>query len=150
MKNMSMLPRFSLRIFAMAALALAAGLAHAQTFSADYRIAPAFHIANDALGPGLSLQGGQNWFGQLGVSQAPASPLTHTSGSDVMNVAGGYRWSNGQTLSLQVSRGRGPGQRLGLAVNYDWPNYFLRFSYDPPSLTLSPQDSLRFSAGFRF
>jgi hypothetical protein len=65
-------------------------------------------------------------------------------------VGGGYRWANGQSLSLQLSRGRGAGQRLGLAVNYDWPHYFVRFAYDQSGLTLTPQDSLRFSAGVRF
>jgi len=144
----------------MAALAGAVGLAHAQSFSADYRLnpssepqvrlAPALQIGNDALGAGLSLQGGHNWFGQFGLSQGPVSPLVHSGTNDVLNLAGGYRWNNGQSLSLQVSRGRGPGQRLGRAVNYDWPHYFVRFSYDQQGLTLSPQDSLRFSAGVRF
>jgi hypothetical protein len=130
--------RLVLRTVAAATLAGAAVLAHAQGFSADYSL------------NGLSLQGGHNWFGQFGLAQGPVSPLVHSGTNDVMNVGGGYRWSNGQSLSLQLSRGRGQGQRLGLAVNYDWPRYFVRFSYDPPGLTLSPQDSLRFSAGVRF
>lgn len=94
-------------------------------------------------GAGLSLQAGRNWFGQLDVGGA---------GSDIVNLAGGYRWANGQALSLQLSRGRGPGQRLGLALNYDWPRYFVRFSYDQGAFAPLPQaqDSLRFSAGVRF
>lgn len=154
----------SIRACLVALLAAAASLAHAQGFAADYsldrlsspsaephvHIAPAFSMGNDLLGAGLSLQRGRNWFGQVGVAQGPGSPLTHAGTNDIMNLGGGYRWGDGQSLSLQVSRGRGVGQRLGLAVNYDWPHYFVRFSYDPPGLTLSPQDSLRFSAGVRF
>ena len=125
-----------------AAFAAAGMLAHAQAFEADYRL--------EHSGAGLSLQAGHSWFGQAGLSQGPVSPLVHSGSNDIFNLAGGYRWANGQSLSLQLSRGRGPGQRLGLALNYDWPHYFVRFSYDPQGLTLSPQDSLRFSAGVRF
>jgi hypothetical protein len=162
---MSFVLRLARMTFVTAALGGLAALAHAQGFSADYtldriapayageshvRIAPALPLANGALGAGLSLQGGRNWFGQFGLSQGPVSPLVHSGSNDLVNLAGGYRWSDGQSLSLQVSRGRGPGQRLGLAVNYDWPHYFVRFSYDPQGVTLSPQDSLRLSAGVRF
>jgi len=130
--------RLAVRTVAAAMLAGAAVLAHAEGFSADYSL------------NGLALQqGGHNWFGQFGLAQGPVNPLLHSGTNDIMNVAGGYRFSNGQSLSLQLSRGR-QGQRLGLAVNYDWPRYFVRFSYDPQGLTLSPQDSLRFSAGVRF
>jgi hypothetical protein len=83
------------------------------------------------------------------VSQGPVSVLTPAASNDIVNVGGGYRWGNGQALSLQLSKGRGTAQRLGLAVNYDWPHYFVRFSYDQ-GLYLAPQDSLRFSAGVRF
>ncbi|HEY8048930.1 MAG TPA: hypothetical protein VIE63_07125 [Ramlibacter sp.] len=152
------------RALIAAAFAAAGSLAQAQaqSFEADYRlehsqsagphfsIAPALPLAGDAPGAGLSLQNGRNWFSQVGVAQGPVSPLVHSGPNDIFNLAGGYRWANGQSLSLQLSRGRGPGQRLGLALNYDWPHYFLRFSYDPQGLTLSPQESLRFSAGVRF
>jgi hypothetical protein len=84
----------------------------------------------------------------VGVSQAPLNSLTHGS-NDSVNVGGGYRFGDGQSLSLQLSRARGPLPRLGLAVGYDWPRYFLRFTYDQ-GLNLTPADSLRFSAGVRF
>jgi hypothetical protein len=106
-------------------------LAHAQGFSADY-----------------ALWSGSNWFGQVSLSQAPMNQLTHAT-NDAVNLGGGYRFADGQSLSLQVSRARGPLPRLGLAVSYDWPRYFVRFSYDQ-GLNLAPQDNLRFSAGVRF
>jgi hypothetical protein len=149
---------------ALAAAALAAPwFAHAQGFTADYDIArfaspesqpllkfgPAHSLGGDFPGVGLSMQAGRNWFGQAGLAQGPVSALTPSLSNDIVNVAGGYRWGNGQALSLQLSRGRGAGQRLGLALNYDWPHYFVRFSYDQ-GLNLAPQDSLRFSAGVRF
>ena len=139
------------------------GEAAAQGFAADYsftrfaapvsdvpwRIAPAVRLADSNAAAGLSLQAGKNWFGQFGLAQGPVSPLAHAGTNDMLNLAGGYRWGDGQSLSLQVSRGRGPGQRLGLAVNYDWPHTFIRFSWDQ-GLNVNPQDSLRFSAGVRF
>jgi hypothetical protein len=134
-----------LRKLAAAAFAVAPLLAGAQGFAADYALTRGF--GDPAVG--LTLQADRNWFGQLGVSQGPVSALTPAASNDIVNVAGGYRWSNGQALSLQLSKGRGAGQRLGLAVNYDWPHYFVRFSYDQ-GLNLTPQDSLRFSAGVRF
>lgn len=141
-------------------------LVHAQGFTADYdiarfssteaapvvRLAPAFALGGDS-GAGLSVQAGRNWFGQMGLVQSSASTtlLPAAAANDIINVAGGYRWANGQSLSLQLSKGRGAGQRLGLAVNYDWPNYFVRLSFDHQGLNLTPpQDSLRFSAGVRF
>lgn len=135
-----------------AAFAGAVALAHAQGFEADYRlrVGPALALGSMAPGAGLSLQGSRNWFGQVGLSQGPMSQLSHAGSNDIMALEGGYRWGNGQALSLQLSRGRGAGSRLGLAVNYDWPHYFVRFSYDPPGFMLSPADSLRLSAGVRF
>ena len=149
--------------FAAAALAAVPWLVQAQGFSADYdiarfsspdtqplvKLAPAHALGGDFPGAGLSMQAGRNWFGQIGLAQGPVSTLTPALANDIVNMAGGYRWSNGQALSLQLSRGRGQGQRLGLALNYDWPHYFVRFSYDQ-GLTLAPQGSLRFSAGVRF
>ncbi|MEJ6022962.1 hypothetical protein [Ramlibacter sp. PS4R-6] len=116
-------------LVAAAVLAASAGLAHAQGFTADYDLS-------------------RHWFGQVGLSQAPLNALTPGS-NDVLNVGGGYRFNDGQSLSLQVSRARGPLPRLGLAVSYDWPRYFVRFTYDQ-GLTLTPTENLRFSAGFRF
>jgi hypothetical protein len=136
------------------------GLAPAQGFEADYdlskhgspqlqfRVAPAFAIGGEALGAGLQLQSNRHWFGQVGLSQAPLNMITPGS-NDMLNIGGGYRFSDGQSLSLQLSRARGPLPRLGLAVSYDWPRYFVRFSYDQ-GLTLTPADNLRFSAGVRF
>ena len=147
----------------VALIATAPALALAQGFTADYdiarfsstdepsqvRLAPALSLGGEPQG-GLSLQAGRNWFGQVGLSQGPVNSLAPASATDVLNVAGGYKWTNGQSLSLQLSKGRGTGQRLGLALNYDWPHYFVRFSYDQGNLMLMPQDSLRFSAGVRF
>ena len=113
------------------------------------RVGPALRAGSDFSGAGLSLAG-RNWFGQVGVDRsAHVGGLPTGAGStDVLRIAGGYRWSDGQSLSLQLSRGRG-GERLGLAASYDWPRYFVRFSYDS-GLDPWPQDNLRFSAGMRF
>jgi hypothetical protein len=114
------------------------------------RITPAAPLGGDASGAGLSVQAGRNWFGQVGLAQSPGGALMPGSMTDVVNVSGGYRWGDGQKLSLQLSRSRGVvGQRLGLAVNYDWPRYFVRFSYDP-GLSFAPQEGVRLSAGMRF
>jgi hypothetical protein len=145
--------------------------AQGQGFTADYDLArfssteaaplvklgPAFSLASDLSSARLSLQAGRNWFGLVQLAHAPAGTLLPVSSHDWINVGGGYRWANGQSLSLQLSRGREPGQRLGLAVNYDWPRYFMRLSFDQ-GLSLAPQESLRlaapeslhFSAGVRF
>lgn len=133
----------------------------AQGFTADYdlarvnaadpasvvRLAPALSLGGDRSSLGLSLQAGRHWFGQVQMSHEAAGSLLPVSSRHWVDVGGGYRWGNGQSLSLQLSRVQG--QRLGLAVNYDWPRYFVRLSYDP-GLTFAPQDSLRFSAGVRF
>ena len=113
------------------------------------RVGPALRAGSDFSGAGLSLAG-RNWFGQVGVDRsAHVGTLPTGAGStDVLRIAGGYRWSDGQSLSLQLSRGRG-GERLGLAANYDWPRYFVRLSYDT-GLDPLPSDNLRFSAGMRF
>lgn len=155
--------RFLRTMSAAAVLAAAPWFALAQGFTADYdiarfssaetqpliRLAPAHALGGDFPGVGLSMQTGPNWFGQVGLAHGPVSTLTPAAANDIFNMAGGYHWGKGQSLSLQLSRGRGPGQRLGLALNYDWPHYFVRFSYDQ-GLNLAPQDSLRFSAGVRF
>ena len=147
------------KLVATALWAALPSLVLAQGFTADYdlsrssagaqfRVAPAFATGGEALGAGLSVQSGPNWFGQVGLSQAPLNTLTHGI-NDSLNVGGGYRFHDGQALSLQLSRARGPLPRLGLSVGYDWPRYFLRFTYDQ-GLNLTPADSLRFSAGMRF
>ena len=102
-------------------------------------------------GAGLSLHAGQNWFAQVGVGnsiQATTGNAATLISSEVM-VGGGYRWGDGQALSLQVSKGQGLESRLGLSVSYDWPRYFVRFSFDT-GLSPVPADKLRFSAGVRF
>lgn len=139
-----------LRSWAAAAVVAASpAFGHAQGFTADYDLAPVRSLGGLSPGAGLSLQAGRNWFGQVQLAQDPAGTLPFLATHDSVSIAGGYRWHNGQSLSLQLRRGRGPGERLGLALNYDWPRYFVRLSYDP-GWTLAPQDSLRFSAGVRF
>ena len=154
-----------LPLLAAAALACPRG-ADAQGFSPDYglspgrtsavslgpvRLDPVFHGDARSSSVGLSIAAGKNWFAQAGVGHSldsnPALPGS-TASTPVVNIAGGYRWSDGQSLSLQVSRGR-EAERLGLSVSYDWPRYFVRLSYDS-KLSPLPQDSLRFSAGVRF
>src|SRR5213083_2865051 len=107
-------------LVAAALLAASASLAHAQGFTADYDLS-------------------RHWFGQVGLSQAPLNAITPGT-NDVVNVGAGYRFNAGQSLSLQVSRARGPIPRLGLSVGYDWPRYFVRLSYDQ-GLTLTPADN---------
>jgi hypothetical protein len=163
-----------LPLLAPAALAWTQSAA-AQAFSADYglsRAAPpaaapasygstAFTLGGVHVGPalqadpgfsgaGLSLQAGRNWFAQVAVGQSlhVAPGLPGTVSADALRIGGGYRWGDGQTLSLQITSGRGP-DRLGLAVGYDWPRYFVRLSYDA-GLNPVPQDRLRFSAGMHF
>lgn len=149
---------------ALLPLLAAVGMAWSQhaaalDFTADYglaRIQPAVALSpmiqSDARfsGVGLSVAAGQNWFAQVAVGRSlqPGPVIAGVNANDAMSVAGGYRWSDGQALSLQVTSGRGV-DRLGLAVRYDWPRYFVRLSYDS-RWTLVPQDSLHFSAGMRF
>lgn len=101
-------------------------------------------------GAGLSLAAGANWFAQVSVGRSlQYDPgLSGSVPAEALRVAGGYRWADGQSLSLQVTSGRSA-DRLGLSVSYDWPRYFVRLSYDA-GLNPLPQDKLRFSAGMRF
>ena len=158
----------------VACLAVAPAQAGAQSFVADYaltrpgppsapaipltvfglgsvRVGAAIPIDSRFAGAGLSLEAGRNWYGQVGVGRSlqpnPSLP-GGVSPEDVLAISGGYRWSDGESVSLQLSRSRSA-ERLGLAVSYDWPRYFVRFSYDP-GLHLTPVDVLRFSAGVRF
>lgn len=115
------------------------------------RINPAFQSDPGYSGAGLSLEAGRNWFAQVGFGrslQLDAALPGGPSSADVLKIGGGYRWNNGQSLSLQLDRGRAS-DRLGLSVSYDWPRYFVRLSYDS-ALLPAPQDSFRFSAGVRF
>lgn len=148
--------------------------AAAQAFSADYglsrlspefaesrlsnslniagvRLGPAFQADTGYSGAGLSVAAGHNWFAQVSVGRSLpqfAEWSAAPSNADAVRIGGGYRWADGQTLSLHVTGARAP-DRLGLSVNYDWPRYFVRLSYDT-GINPAPQDRLRFSAGVRF
>lgn len=105
---------------------------------------PSLRLGTNATGPqgaGLSLEAGKDWFGRLGLGHAPDTGTQWSLGA-------GYRWGNGESLALEMTRARGQAQ-LGLALRYDWPRYYLRLSYDPKPGEL-PADVLRFSAGIRF
>lgn len=114
------------------------------------RVAPLVQTDAQFSGAGLSLAAGANWFAQVSVGRSVQydSGLVEAAPAEALRIAGGYRWANGQALSLQVTGGRGP-ERLGLSVSYDWPRYFVRLSYDT-GLNPLPQDKVRFSAGMRF
>ena len=124
--------------------------AGAQAFAADYSIHPALVQSESFSGAGLSLNAGLNWYAQVAVGRsAQYSPMPSAPASaDALSIAGGYRWSNGQSLSLQLTGARGA-DRLGLSVSYDWPRYFVRLSYDSKFM-LAPSETLRFSAGMKF
>lgn len=140
--------------------------AQSQTFSVDYGLAPRSAGGVD-LGPvrinpvlqseprysgaGLSVDAGRDWFARVGVGRQQhltAGPPSGAASAQMLSITGGYRFNNGQTLSLQLNRGPAA-ERLGLSINYEWPRYFVRLSYDT-MLSPLPQDSLRFSAGVRF
>ncbi|WP_141509771.1 hypothetical protein [Ramlibacter sp. WS9] len=168
-------PTLLLQLLAASAL-LGPAVASAQGFAADYglvragvsevapsagyrggalnlggmRIAPVVQADAQFSGAGLSLAAGANWFAQVSVGRSVQydSGLVEAMPAEALRIAGGYRWANGQALSLQVTGGRGP-ERLGLSVSYDWPRYFVRLSYDT-GLNPLPQDKVRFSAGMRF
>jgi hypothetical protein len=168
------LPTLLLRLLAASAL-LAPTVAAAQGFAANYglragaaevapsagsrggalnlggiRIVPVVQADPQFSGAGLSLVAGANWFAQVSAGRGVQydSGLVESVPAEALRIAGGYRWANGQALSLQVTGGRGP-ERLGLSVSYDWPRYFVRLSYDT-GLNPLPQDKVRFSAGIRF
>jgi len=147
--------------------------ANAQGFAADYDLArpqelpsnrsvmggtlnwgavslsPALQSDARFSGVGLSLEAGRNWFGLVGVGRsAEQDHVPGYTAGEQLSVSGGYRWGDGQSLSLRLTAGRGT-ERLGLALSYDWPRYFVRLSYGS-RVNLVPQDSLRFSAGVRF
>jgi hypothetical protein len=112
-------------------------------------LSPALQTDSRFSGVGLSMQAGRNWFGLVGVGRsAEQEHVPGFTSGEQLSISGGYRWSDGQSLSLRLTAGRGT-DRLGLVMSYDWPRYFVRLSYDS-KLNLVPQDSLRFSAGIRF
>jgi hypothetical protein len=112
-------------------------------------LSPALQSGPRFSGVGLSLEAGRNWFGLVGVGRsAEQDHVPGYTAGEQLSVSGGYRWGDGQSLSLRLTAGRGT-ERLGLALSYDWPRYFVRLSYDS-RMNLVPQDSLRFSAGMRF
>lgn len=97
--------------------------------------------AASTTGSGLSLQAGQRWFARVGVGRSLEI--------DVVSLGGGYRFANGQALSMHVTRQLGQ-ERLGLAVRYDWTHSYLRLAYEAPLRPMGGADTLRFSAGIRF
>jgi hypothetical protein len=114
-------------------------------------IAPALKAGPRFAGAGLALGTGRNWFGQVEVGRRSLQPGLSLPGArrgGMLSISGGYRWGDGQSLSLELARGRGT-DRLGLALSYDWPRYFVRLDYDS-RLNPTPQESVRFSAGIRF
>jgi hypothetical protein len=112
-------------------------------------LSPALQSDSRFSGVGLSIEAGRNWFGLVGVGRsAEQEHVPGYTAGEQLSVSGGYRWGDGQSLSLRLTAGRGS-DRLGLALSYDWPRYFVRLSYDS-KVNLVPQDSLRFSAGMRF
>lgn len=121
----------------------------AQAFSADYAISRTAAFAGEPAAVGLSLAAGRNWFAHVSVGSSLQHAWSQHGAipNDALRVGGGYRWSDGQSLSMHVT-GRSA-ERLGLSVSYDWPRYYVRLSYDP-GLNPVPHDRLRFSAGMRF
>jgi hypothetical protein len=92
-------------------------------------------------GSGLSLEAGEKWFARAGIGRS--------LDNDVLSVGAGYRFPQGDALSMHVTRQFGQ-ERLGLAVRYDWHRSYLRLSYEQPLRTPGAVDRLRFSAGVRF
>jgi hypothetical protein len=97
--------------------------------------------ARSSTGSGLSLEAGENWFARAGVGRS--------LDDQVVSFGGGYRFLDGESLSVHVTRQLGQ-ERLGLAVRYDWRRSYLRLSYESPVRALNEPDRLRFSAGVRF
>jgi hypothetical protein len=97
--------------------------------------------ARSATGSGLSLEAGEQWFARAAMGRS--------LDDQVLSVGGGYRFLNGESVSMHVTRQLGQ-ERLGLAVRYDWNRSYLRLSYETPVRALNAPDRLRFSAGVRF
>jgi hypothetical protein len=139
-----------------------AALAHGQTLSPDYTLTSPSWLAEPELTPrvplavvgpvrvaaagsltgsGLSLEAGEKWFARAGIGRS--------LDNDALSVGAGYRFAQGDALSMHVTRQFGQ-ERLGLAVRYDWHRSYLRLSYEQPLRTPGAVDRLRFSAGVRF
>lgn len=96
--------------------------------------------AEGAAGAGLTLETGRQWFARVGIGRS--------LDTDVYSLGGGYRWPDGQSVSMQVTHSPSEA-RTGLALRYDWPRLYLRFGYDT-RLREGGSEALRFSAGMRF
>jgi hypothetical protein len=160
---MGLVQRLTATLLTAAGMALCAVPAHALDFSANYdltrpnvptwdtdlvprgagfaigsaRVVPSF---GNVSGAGLSVEAGRQWFGRLTIGRSVES--------EGVALGGGYRWGDGQSVSMQLSRGMGS-ERLGLAVRYDWPRYYVRVGYEM-RVRDGISDTLRFSAGVRF
>jgi hypothetical protein len=97
--------------------------------------------ASSETGAGLSLEAGVQWFARVNVGRS--------LDADLVSIGGGYRFGDGQALSMHVTRQLGQ-ERLGLAVRYDWTSTYLRLSYDARLGHAGSSDMLRFQAGMRF
>ena len=97
--------------------------------------------AGSHTGSGLSLEAGEKWFARAGIGRS--------LDSEVLSVGAGYRFADGNALSMHMTRQLGQ-ERLGLAVRYDWSRSYLRLSYEAPTRPIGGADTLRFSAGMRF
>lgn len=158
----SIAQRPAARLAGAVLVACGCGAAQAQGFSPNYTLtAPALLTAPDlgpsqplaawgplrlaagsATGSGLSLEAGRSWFARAGIGRS--------IDADVVSVGGGYRFGDGDALSMAVTRQLGQ-ERLGLAVRYDWRKAWLRLSYEQPVRTPgAAPDRLRFSAGMQF
>lgn len=89
---------------------------------AGVRLTPVLHSDGRFAGGGLSVAAGQNWFGEVAVGRSLQSTIdpAGVAVQDALRVAGGYRWTHGRSLSLQLTGARGD-NRLGLSLSYDWP-----------------------------
>ena len=147
----------------VAGVLLAAVPAFAQMAPANYTLtAPAWRVSEPELTPsaplaswrgmrlaaassftgnGLSLEAGEKWFARAGIGRS--------LDFDIMSLGGGYRFADGNALSMHVTRQLGQ-ERLGLALRYDLRSSFLRLSYEQPVRNPGAHESLRFSAGVRF
>lgn len=160
-RHLRILARLPARL-AAAGLALACLQAPAQALSANYELTEPSLLAEPDLpsrasllawgpvrvaasgsmtGSGLSLEAGRRWFARAGVGRSLEA--------EYLNVGGGYRFADDETLSVHVTRQLGQ-ERLGLAVRYDWQRSYLRLAYESPVRSLGVPDRLRFSAGVRF
>lgn len=92
-------------------------------------------------GGGLSLQAGQEWFARAAIGS--------TLKGDLASIGGGYRFRDGDALSMHVTRQLGQ-EGLGLAVRYDRAAAYLRLSYESRLGQVGQAEMLRFSAGMRF